>query len=58
MMLLQLLYASNQVAERLKGKGGPDFLQMAQVQKQVIKLQARFRGRLAVKKLEQDAELQ
>lgn len=31
MMLLQLLYASNQVAERLKGKDGPDFLEMAQI---------------------------
>jgi hypothetical protein len=45
------------VAERLKGKDGPDFLQMVQLEKQVIKLQARFRGRLALKKLNQDADL-
>jgi hypothetical protein len=31
MLLLQLLYASNQVTERLKGRDGPDFLHMVQV---------------------------
>lgn len=57
MQLLQLLYASNQMTERLKGKDGPDFLQMAQLVKQVVKLQAGFRGRLARNKLNQDADL-
>jgi Ca2+-binding EF-hand superfamily protein len=53
-----LLYASNQVAERVKGKGGHDFAKSIQIERQVAKLQARFRGHLARKKLEEDAGLQ
>lgn len=52
------LNAVNEVGQDAKSAKGQDFMKMVHVEKLVVKLQAKFRQKLAMKKLEKDIEAQ
>jgi len=50
------LHSVNEVGQEAKDAVGTDFMKMVHVEKQVVKIQALFRQRLAMRKLEKDVE--
>jgi len=46
--------AINEVGEKAKEQVGSDFMKMIHVEKMVTRIQATFRAKLAMKKLEKD----
>lgn len=52
------LNAVNEVGNDAKDQRGTDFMKMVHVEKMVTKIQAKFRQKLAMKKLEQDVQKQ
>jgi hypothetical protein len=55
---VQQLNAVNESASGPASGGGHDFLSMVAVNQSVVKVQAKFRQRLAMKRLEKDIEVQ
>jgi len=55
---VQQLNAVNESASGPATGGGHDFLSMVAVNQSVVKVQAKFRQRLAMKRLEKDIEVQ
>ena len=52
------LNAVNEVGEDAKSQRGQDFMKMIHVEKMVTKIQAKFRQKLAMRKLEKDVQKQ
>ena len=59
MKLLQQMMAVEWINSSSKGKKDGDyFMEMVKIEKQVVRIQAKFRGMLAVQKLANDVDLQ
>ena len=60
LLALQQMHALDQTSgtQAAEGQGGHDFNQMIQLEKNVVKLQSKFRGHLTLKKMEEDVEMQ
>ena len=52
------LNAVNEIGQDAKAQNATDFMKMVHVEKMVTRLQAKFRQKLAMKKLEKDVEKQ
>ena len=52
------LNAVSEVGQDAKSQTGTDFMKMVHVEKMVTKIQAKFRQKLAMRKLERDVEKQ
>lgn len=52
------LQAVNEIGQDAKAQQAGDFMKMVHVEKMVVRIQAKFRQRLAIKRLEKDIELQ
>ena len=50
------LNAVNEIGQKVREQAGTDFLKMAEVERKIIIIQAKFRQVLAIKKIEKDIE--